>query len=211
VRGVLGSALAAAGALLAAALFLSSAPNAQEQVGLKPASEFDSIADQSARSVALFEEAGKVILHPRCVNCHPAGNTPTQGMDMHAHQPPVIRGDADIGAPGMMCTTCHGADNFAVSGQAATLKSIPGNPAWHLAPIEMAWAGKSLKEICEQLKDPARNGNRTLDQIVEHMARDDLVGWGWHPGAGRESAPGTQDEFGQLIKYWVETGAVCPT
>ena len=115
-----------AGAAFAAALAISSIGTAQGQnpTPLKPAAEFDSIADQSARSIALFEEAGKVILHPRCVNCHPAGDTPTQGMEMHVHQPPVIRGDADIGAPGMMCTTCHGPDNFPVAGQAETIKSL---------------------------------------------------------------------------------------
>jgi hypothetical protein len=90
------------------------------------------------------------------------------------------------------------------------LKSIPGNPAWHLAPIEMAWVGKSLGEICQQLKDPARNGGRDLSKIVEHMSHDSLVGWGWNPGEGREPAPGTQAEFGELIKAWVDTGAACP-
>ena len=31
------------------------------------------------RSVALFAELGKVLTHPRCVNCHPAGDRPRQG------------------------------------------------------------------------------------------------------------------------------------
>jgi hypothetical protein len=211
VRKTLGSAVLAAGILLAAGALLSSEPYAQEQAGLKPASEFDSIADKSARSIALFEEAGKVILHPRCVNCHPAGDRPTQGMAMRPHQPPVFRGDADFGLVGMTCNTCHGPDNVPLQGQADDIKSIPGNPKWHVAPIAMAWQGKSLGDICAQIKDPARNGGKSLDQIVDHMAHDDLVGWGWHPGAGREPVPGTQDAFGALIKYWVETGAVCPS
>ena len=42
------------------------------------------------------------------------------------------------------------------------------------------------------------------------MAEDELVGWGWAPGAGRTPAPGTQDTFGQLIEAWIESGAVCP-
>jgi hypothetical protein len=42
------------------------------------------------------------------------------------------------------------------------------------------------------------------------MAEDSLVGWGWLPGTGRQPAPGTQKEFGELIKAWVETGAACP-
>ncbi len=44
---------------------------------LRPAASFDGIKNQSARLVALFQEAGKVIQHPRCVNCHPAGDRPT--------------------------------------------------------------------------------------------------------------------------------------
>jgi len=42
------------------------------------------------------------------------------------------------------------------------------------------------------------------------MSHDSLVGWGWNPGDGREPAPGTQAEFGDLIKAWVDTGAACP-
>ena len=194
---------------LAAGLTLSSTLSAQE-AELRPASEFESIADAGARSVALFEEAGKVIQHPRCVNCHPAGDRPLQGMAMRPHEPPVFRGEADFGFVGMTCYTCHGSENVSLADQADDIKSIPGNPNWHLAPIEMAWEGKSLGEICAQIKDPARNGGKTIEQIVEHMAADDLVGWGWNPGAGREPAPGTQEVFGELIRYWAETGAACP-
>ncbi|MCJ9745094.1 Isoquinoline 1-oxidoreductase subunit [Neorhizobium sp. SHOUNA12A] len=177
---------------------------------LKPAASFQSIANERERSVALFQEAGKVIQHPRCVNCHPATDRPLQGVNMHPHQPPVFRGDGGMGLPGMQCTTCHSAENTPVVGQADTIKSIPGNPAWHLAPIEMAWVGKSLAQICQQIKDPARNGGKTMDQIVEHMAHDELVGWGWKPGAGREPVPGTQAQFGELISAWVKSGAACP-
>ncbi len=87
---------------------------------------------------------------------------------------------------------------------------IPGHPRWRLAPIEMAWVGQSLGAICEQIKDPQRNGGRTLEQIVDHMARDSLVGWAWHPGDGREPAPGTQEEFGALIRPGPRLGAYCP-
>ncbi|MCC2612470.1 cytochrome c family protein [Neorhizobium sp. Rsf11] len=177
---------------------------------LKPAASFQSIANEQERSVALFQEAGKVIQHPRCVNCHPATDRPLQGASMRPHQPPVLRGDGGMGLPGMQCTTCHGAENIPVVGQADTIKSIPGNPAWHLAPIEMAWEGKTLGQICQQIKDPARNGEMTMDELVEHMAHDELVGWGWAPGAGREPVPGTQAEFGELIDAWVKTGAACP-
>jgi hypothetical protein len=192
-------------------LAFSSVLRAQEQATLRPTSEFDSIVDKNARAIALFEEAGKVILHPRCVNCHPAGDRPTQGMAEFPHEPPVFRGEADVGLAGMTCGTCHGPDNVSLSNQANDIRSIPGNPKWHLAPSKMAWAGKSLGEICALIKDPSRNGGRSLDQVVDHMAHDALVGWGWHPGAGREPVPGTQAEFGELIRYWAEAGAACPT
>lgn len=176
---------------------------AQEGAGLKPVSAFSGIANEAERSVALFEEAGKVLLHPRCVNCHPAGERPLQTDAMRPHQPPVVRGEANMGAPGMLCTTCHHEANFDPAG-------VPGHPQWHLAPIEMAWEGKLLGEICAQIKDPARNGGKDMNALVRHMAEDSLVGWGWNPGKGRSPAPGTQKAFGELIRAWAETGAACP-
>ncbi len=50
-----------------------------------------------------------------------------------------------------------------------------------------------------------------MAEIHHHMAEDALVGWGWDPGPGRESVPGTQKAFGELIKAWIDTGARCPT
>jgi hypothetical protein len=181
-----------------------------QPVALKAVSAFDSIADPKARSIAIFEEAGKVLQHPRCLNCHPANDRPLQTLKMIPHEPPVFRGPDNMGAAGMMCSTCHGAENVTVVGQSAGIQSIPGDPNWHLAPIEMAWVGKSLAAICGQLKDPARNGGKSLEAIVEHMAGDHLVGWGWNPGKGREPAPGTQKQFGDLAKAWLATGAHCP-
>jgi len=170
---------------------------------LKSPGDFASVTDQSERSRALFVEAGKVIQSPRCQNCHPNGERPTQADNMHPHLPLVVRGADDKGAIAMRCTTCHQTANFAPAG-------VPGAPKWHVAPLQMAWQGKSLAQICEQIKDPARNGKRTLAQIHDHMAHDELVGWGWHPGGERTPAPGTQQEFGELIAAWIQTGAACP-
>jgi hypothetical protein len=74
----------------------------------------------------------------------------------------------------------------------------------------MAWGGRTLRQICEQIKDPARNGNRSLQELVHHIGTDTLVGWAWAPGYGRQPAPGTQKEAGELTQAWVQTGAVCP-
>ncbi|WP_315737589.1 Isoquinoline 1-oxidoreductase subunit [Bradyrhizobium sp. SZCCHNR1093] len=172
--------------------------------GLKPAVDFAKIKNKEERAVALFEEAGKVLQSPRCMNCHPAGDRPTQTDKMIPHQPLVVRGEAGMGAPGgLACTTCHHEANFDPA-------RVPGNPKWQLAPIEMAWQGRSLGQICTQIKDPKLNGGKTMAQLIHHMAEDELVGWGWNPGAGRTPAPGTQKQFGELIKAWAEAGASCP-
>jgi hypothetical protein len=165
--------------------------------------DFDVVKDRAARSRALFGEVARVLVHPRCINCHPSGDVPHQRMAMELHDPPVVRGPEDRGVPGLGCMSCHQDKN-----QEHT--RVPGAPNWHLAPIEMAWVGKSVAYICNQIKDPKRNGGKTLAQIVEHNAHDKLVAWGWAPGADREPAPGTQAQFGALSAAWVETGAECP-
>ena len=164
---------------------------------------FAAIADTTARSAALFTELGKVLTNPRCVNCHPAGDRPHQGDLGRVHQPPVERGADGFGLPAMRCPICHQAANFDPG-------RVPGNPHWHLAPLEMAWEGKSLREICGQIKDPARNGGRSLEEIAHHIGTDSLVGWAWAPGFGRQPAPGTQAEAAALVDAWVKTGAACP-
>jgi hypothetical protein len=76
--------------------------------------------------------------------------------------------------------------------------------------LEMAWQGKSTGEICHQIKDPARNGGRSLALLQDHMAKDDIVGWAWAPGKGRMPAPGSQERLGQIVQAWIDTGAECP-
>ena len=177
---------------------------------LRPLASFSGISDQAERSRALFNEIAKVVTHPRCMNCHPAGNHPLQGDDRHEHLPPVPRGDAGLGVAGLNCATCHTERNFTLVGTGATYKSIPGHPRWQLAPLEMAWQGKSVGDICRQLKDEKRNGGRSLALLHEHFAKDDLVAWGWEPGEGREPAPGNQKQLGELVQAWIDTGAQCP-
>lgn len=170
---------------------------------LAPPESFAAIADADARSAAIFTELGKVLAHPRCVNCHPAGDHPRQGDRMRLHQPPVERGADGHGLPAMRCSICHQSANFEPG-------RIPGHPEWHLAPREMAWEGKTVAEICEQIKDPARNGGRKVEDLIDHIGKDTLVGWAWAPGFGRSPAPGTQAEAGALVEAWVRGGAVCP-
>lgn len=170
--------------------------------GLQPVSAFDTIVDPQVRSAALFTELGRVLESPRCMNCHPATDRPTQTDAMRPHTPWVSRGPDGGGETSMRCTTCHQAQNSEASG-------VPGNAKWSLAPIEMAWQGKSLGDICRQLLDPTRS-HMTREELLHHMAEDELVGWAWSPGGRRQPAPGTQAEFGVLVSAWLETGAQCP-
>lgn len=176
---------------------------AQSSDGLRSPASFSSIADESQRSQAYFTELGKVLTHPRCLNCHPVGDRPRQGEHGRLHQPPVERGPDGFGSAGLRCPICHLEVNFDAA-------RVPGHPQWHLAPFEMGWQGKSLHDICIQIKDPARNGGRSLADLVHHIGDDTLVGWAWAPGFGREPAPGTQKEAGALVEAWANSGAACP-
>ncbi|MEM7497644.1 MAG: Isoquinoline 1-oxidoreductase subunit [Pseudomonadota bacterium] len=175
---------------------------------LRTVADFVDIEDDEARAAALFGEMFKVISHPRCMNCHPVDARPRQGEDMALHMPPVVRGEGGFGVAGMRCSTCHGAENASFVGAAG---SMPGHEHWHLAPASMGWTGMTQGEVCAQLKDPERNGNRTLAEVHEHMAKDGLVGWAWSPGEGRAPAPGDQALLGALTAAWVDAGAHCPT
>jgi hypothetical protein len=171
--------------------------------GLRSPESLATIVDEGERSQALFTELGKVLTHPRCLNCHPVGDRPRQGEHGRLHQPPVARGPDGFGLDGLRCPICHQNANFDPG-------RIPGHPEWHLAPFEMGWYGKSLHDICVQIKDPARNGGRSAADLIHHIGDDTLVGWAWAPGFGREPAPGTQKEAGALVEAWVKTGAACP-
>src|SRR5436190_19121334 len=83
------------------------APPALPNNQLHAVTDFAVIADRGDRSRALFLEASRVFLHPRCANCHPDGDVPAQGMQMTPHQPPVTRGPDNHGVVGMECTGCH--------------------------------------------------------------------------------------------------------
>jgi hypothetical protein len=177
---------------------------------LRNVEDFAAIAGDDARARALFLEASRVLLHPRCVNCHPDGNAPLQGMDQRPHDPPVERGlhdpvhHADRGLPALSCTNCHQTKNLDHA-------RVPGAPKWALAPREMTWQRRTPHQICEQLKDTKRNGGKPLMKIVDHVAHDELVAWGWSPGHDREPAPGTQAQAGALLRAWMDLGAACPS
>jgi hypothetical protein len=175
--------------------------NKHDEASPNPAPARD---DAAAR--AAFLAAAPVFFHPRCMNCHPSGDRPLQGDDSHVHAQNVQRGSDGSGKYAMKCTTCHQEANT------DGLHMPPGAAVWKLPPPQMRMViqGKTPGQFCEQLKDPARNGGKSLEQIIEHVASDKLVGWGWNPGDGRTLPPLSREEFAHDISQWVRNGAACP-
>ena len=148
----------------------------------------------------MFNEIAKVLQHPRCMNCHVSGKSPKQGDDRRVHMPPVERG-ADGRGAGLTCKTCHSDKNGPVA---------PGAPDWHLAPVEMAWEGLSVAELCRAVTNTAKNGGRSAQALAKHMSEDPIVLWGWNPGGGRKPIPMAKEEFAKLAHAWADAGAACP-
>ena len=148
-----------------------------------------------------FEPIASVVMHPRCINCH-QDQSPRQGDARTIHLPLVVRGQDGHGAPTQLCQTCHQTTNTADG-------IVPGVKDWHLAPLSMLWEGKGTQQICEQMRDPARNGGRrTGEQIIEHMKADPLVLWAWAPG-NRTSPPLSHEKFVEALEAWVKAGMPC--
>jgi hypothetical protein len=165
-------------------------------------------ADQKdeAASRAAFLEAYKVLMHPRCMNCHPTGDVPLQGDDSHPHSQNVKRGKDGKGLYALKCANCHQYTNLPGENMP------PGNPNWHLPPPEMrmVFQGKTAAELARQLQDPKQNGGKTLQELLRHVSEDKLVLGGWDPGDGRTKPPLTHAEFAAKMREWVEKGAAIP-
>jgi len=152
---------------------------------------------------APFEPIASVVMHPRCINCH-QDKSPKQTDLKIVHRPLVVRGKDGHGVPTQRCQTCHQATNTADG-------FVPGVADWHLAPLSMLWEGLTKAQICEQMKDPARNGGRTTGRaVIEHMKTDPLVLWAWTPGVGRTTPPLSHEKFVETLDAWVRAGMPCP-
>jgi hypothetical protein len=174
-------------------------PRLEERVGA-------SSRKDDAGSREAFLAAYQVLMHPRCMNCHPAGDVPLQGDDSHLHTQNVKRGPEGKGKYALKCASCHQLTNLPGENMP------PGNPNWHLPPPEMpmVFQGKTPGELARQLKDPKRNGGKTLEEILRHVSEDKLVLAGWDPGDGRTKPPLTHAEFVARMRTWIEKGAEAP-
>ncbi len=157
-----------------------------------------------------------VASHPRCSNCHvdesniPMWSGPSYGKT-RPHGMNINAGISRIGIESIPCSTCH--MQSTVPNDIAHGAPHTGH-AWMLAPVEFAWFGKSSAEICEQMSDPARNGGRDGDGLVQHIIHDAeieaFIVWGFNPGGGREAAPGSMQEHLDDMVLWTAAGMPCP-
>ncbi|MCA9538989.1 MAG: hypothetical protein KC620_08870 [Myxococcales bacterium] len=159
-----------------------------------------------AAGKAAFGEVFQVLLSPRCAGCHPNGDRHRQGDDRHFHTMNISRLSE---RNGLECATCHQTQNSEQIGMAG---GPPGAPNWHLpnAAIPLIFEGHTPATLCAQLKDPARNGARTLEAVLHHVSSDPLVLWGWQPGGDRSAPALSHEAFVKAFRTWVEAGGPCP-
>src|SRR5215467_14221278 len=143
----------------------------------------------SEKSLQAFRAVASVLTSPRCLNCYSSYGGPLQGDDNHPHVMNVKRGVDGKGSAALRCLACYQTEN----GKA--LHSLPGAADWQLPSpkIPMVWKGLSTGELCRTLKDSAKNGNRSLQDLIPHMDTS-LVRWAWNPGPGRTVPPLSHDE-----------------
>jgi hypothetical protein len=177
-----------------------------------------SIQSDDAGARAAFNEAYKVFMSPRCMNCHPAGDFPLQGDDSRPHFYRVRRGEDGNGVYSMKCSNCHQAANQ------PGLNTPPGAPSlskdggvnaaprWRLPESKnrMIFQGRAPSQLCLQLKDPRQNGGMMKEQLIAHVSSDSLVLWGWNPGEGRTKPPLTHEVFVEKVTEWLDKGGACP-
>jgi cytochrome c5 len=166
-------------------------------------------APDTDKAKAAFAEAAKVFFSPRCANCHPGGDNPTQYDEMTPHSMAVTRGEDGHGVYGQKCSACH------------QLQNLPGehmppgtSKEWHMPPADqpMVFQGLTAGQLCRNFKDPKTNGgHKTLREAMDHIKkRDPLVTWAWDPGNGRTVPPMGMEEFIAKVDEWVNSGGACP-
>jgi hypothetical protein len=183
------------GALAASTICLTSYGGADQRVGKD--------RPQAAGADIAFARIASVLQSPRCINCHPRDDRPTQGDDRRIHGMNVQRGADGNGMPAMRCSTCHQEHNNDVAG-------VPGARHWHLAPATMGWVGLSKAALCRTLLDRKKNGGRSVADLITHITGDKLVGWAWDPGARRSPPPVAMADLKTALDAWALAGAPCP-
>lgn len=205
------AAFAAGFCLLAASALVVHAAEGERVV-----KEYSEGSISSVDGLAAWQLFYEVASHPRCSNCHvgadnrPMWSGPSYGRT-RPHGMNINAGDSRIGAEALPCASCH----TTLSAPDDAANAVPHTPprvaqVWALPPVEAAWFGKSSPEICNQLKDPERNGNRTIAEVAIHLGHDRVLRWAWAPGGNRQPAPHSLDAATDALMKWAAAGTPCP-
>lgn len=207
--------LPAAAALLAAVLVTPL--NAAEEAGIgRVINTFEGGSVSPEEGLANWQKFYEVASHPRCANCHvgavnkPMWSGPSYGK-ARPHGMNINAGESRIGTETLLCSTCH----TTLTESRPDANTIPHAAprvamVWGLAPVEAAWFGKSSAYICNQIKDPERNGGRTIRDVAAHLDHDLVLHWAWNPGGTREPAPYSLQESMDFLMKWSAAGTPCP-
>ena len=192
--------LAAVFSIMMASLAFRTGDEGMSDSKSRPTDKKDSVA-----SVKAFMKVYKVLISPRCMNCHPAGDAPLQGDDNHTHTMNVVRGPDGKGMYAAKCSNCHQPAN------APGLHTPPGNPKWQLPPadMKMVFQGKTARQLALQIMNYNQNGHKNKEQLIEH-ARDTLVKAAWDMGEGRTPPPMAYADFVKTWDDWIKKGGYAP-
>jgi hypothetical protein len=161
-----------------------------------------------------------------------------QGDDRHPHLYAVLRGDVfefktvetnftiypGEGPLFERCIACHGAANDPVTGIPGTTNRHfnPGQPFWFMPPKSIAWESApgvpfTGPELCAQIKDNTRNGNRELTDVLSHLNTKPLALWPFNHDTRPDGQPRTTPPplshagFVKAFGQWIDEGAPCPS
>ncbi len=190
---------------------------AAESVGTnRVINEFPAGSVTRDEGLAAWQTFYEVASHPRCSNCHvgadnrPMWSGPSYGKT-RPHGMNINAGESRIGAETLICSTCH----TTLLEQDLQANLVPHAApkvamAWSLAPVEAEWFGKPSNYVCNQLRDPARNGDRTIREVAVHLDHDLVLHWAWNPGGNREPAPHSLQASMDALMKWAAAGTPCP-
>jgi|GEM_PF-751723 len=166
-----------------------------------PALENPPVTLEAQAGLDAFADIYSVATHPRCLNCHPAGDAPLQ---TDASKPHVLGVTRFSPLDGVHCSMCHASSP--IGDGLAPLP--PADPMWSMPPASMAFEGRTESELCRQLTDPALNGGRGLTSLVEHIEQDHLLQTSWH--SGRTPPPLSHPDLVERFVTWAAAGGPCP-
>ncbi|MFY0538693.1 hypothetical protein [Nannocystis pusilla] len=130
-----------------------------------------------------------MMLHPRCTNCHPAGDSPLQGDTAQLHDPPVVRGPANEGVPGLLCTSCHQDANL-------ELARVPGRPSGTWRRSRWRGSGSRRRRCASRSRIPSATAARRWRRSSSTRRTTS-----WSRGLGARprahAGPGTQAHLGR--------------